>query len=189
VLDEAEAVMRAVRRLDAPGVEALADGFLYGAVDSADAGPVLYVAAALQVYFTRLAAGLQVDSLRLLPQRNLCPCCGSSPVAGVVTGAGATPGTRYLHCSLCATSWNHVRTVCITCGDAKSLRLEGIEGDSGAVKAETCGACHSYAKMFYQAKDMKLDPVADDLASLGLDLLIAEAGWARHAPNPFVLTG
>lgn len=67
VLDEAEAVMRAVRRLDAARVEALADGFLHGAVDSADVGPVLYVAAALQVYFTQLAAGLQVGSLRLLP--------------------------------------------------------------------------------------------------------------------------
>jgi FdhE protein len=189
VPEPAAAVMRAVRRLDAPGVEALADGFLHGAVDSADVGPALTIAAALQVYFARLAGGLQVESLRLLPQRNLCPCCGSSPVAGVVTGAGSTPGTRYLHCSLCATAWNHVRAVCITCGEAKSLRLEGIEGDPGAVKAESCGACHSYAKMFYQAKDMNLDPVADDLASLGLDLLVAEAGWARHAPNPLLLTG
>ncbi len=188
VPDSAQSVMRAVRRLDVAGVEALADGFLHGAVDSADAGPALYVAAALQVYFTRLAGGLNVESLRLLPQRNLCPCCGSSPVAGVVTGAGAAPGTRYLHCSLCATAWNHVRAVCITCGEAKSLRLEGIEGDSGAVKAETCSECHSYAKMLYQAKDMQLDPVADDLASLGLDLLVAEAGWARHAPNPLLLT-
>jgi FdhE protein len=187
--DSAEAILRAVRRLDAAGVEALADGFLHGEVDTADVGPALYVAAALQVYFARLASSLAVDSLRLLPQRNLCPCCGSSPVVGVVTGAGSTPGTRYLQCSLCATAWNHVRAVCITCGESKSLRLEGIEGDSGAVKAETCDGCHSYAKMLYQAKDMKLDPVADDLASLGLDLLVAEAGWARHAPNPLLLTG
>jgi FdhE protein len=43
--------------------------------------------------------------------------------------------------------------------------------------------------MFYQAKDMKLDPYADDLASVGLDLMVAEAGWSRHAPNPFLLVG
>ena len=44
--------------------------------------------------------------------------------------------------------------------------------------AETCDACHTYAKMLYQARDMQLDPFADDLATLGLDLLVADAGWA-----------
>ena len=67
------------------------------------------------------------------------------------------------------------------------LTLEGIEGDSGAVKAETCDECQSYAKMLYQARDMDLDPYADDLATLGLDILVAEAGWSRHAPNPLLL--
>ena len=150
-------------------------------------GAALYVAAALQVYFTRLAAGLPAASLRLLPQRGLCPCCGSTPVSGVVTASGRTPGTRYLYCSLCATAWNHVRAVCITCGESRSLSLKGIEGDTGAVKAETCNECHTYAKMLYQAQDMQVDPFADDLATLGLDLLVAEAGWARHAPNPLLL--
>jgi FdhE protein len=107
----------------------------------------------------------------------------------VVTGSGQTPGTRYLHCSLCATAWNHVRAVCITCGESRSVSLEGIEGDSGAVKAETCNECHTYAKMLYQAKDMEVDPFADDLATLGLDVLVAEAGWSRHAPNPLLLIG
>jgi FdhE protein len=69
------------------------------------------------------------------------------------------------------------------------LSLKGFEGDSGAVKAETCDECHSYAKMLYLVRDGKADPFADDLATLGLDLLVAEAGWARHAPNPFLLVG
>jgi FdhE protein len=67
--------------------------------------------------------------------------------------------------------------------------LKEIEGGSGAVRAETCGECHTYAKMLYQARDIKVDPYADDLAALGLDLLVAEAGWARHAPNPLLLIG
>jgi FdhE protein len=41
--------------------------------------------------------------------------------------------------------------------------------------------------MLYQARDMKVDPFADDLATLGLDLLVAKDGWARHAPNPLLL--
>jgi FdhE protein len=183
----ARAVIVNMRDWETGALEALADEFLHGAVASAEAGAALYVATALQVYFTRLAAGLPAASLRLLPQCGLCPCCGSTPVSGVVTASGRTPGTRYLYCSLCATAWNHVRATCITCGETRSLSLRGIEGDSGAIKAETCNECHTYAKMLYQARDMKVDPFADDLATLGLDLLVASAGWARHAPNPLVL--
>jgi len=185
----ARLAMDSLRARRAESVEALADDFLHGCVDIADAGAALYVAAALQVYFTRLAASLPASSLRLLPQRGLCPCCGSTPVAGVVTEAGPTRGARYLHCSLCATAWNHVRAVCITCGQSRAVSLKEIEGDRGAVKAETCDDCHTYAKMLYQAHDTKVDPFADDLATLGLDVLVAEAGWPRHAPNPLLLVG
>jgi FdhE protein len=185
----ARAVIADLRGREAGAIEGPADEFLLGAVASANAGAALYVAAALQVHFTVLAAGLPASSLRLLPQRGLCPCCGSTPVSGVVTASGRTPGTRYLYCSLCGTAWNHVRATCITCGETRSLSLKGIEGDSGAIKAETCNECHTYAKMIYQKRDMKVDPFADDLATLGLDLLVAEAGWARHAPNPLLLVG
>jgi len=34
---------------------------------------------------------------------------------------------------------------------------------------------------------MNVDPFADDLATLRLDLLVAEAGFARHASNPLLL--
>jgi FdhE protein len=185
----ARAVMASLRERGFDAAEFLADGFLRGGVDAADAGAALYVAAALQVYFTRLAAALPAPSLQLLARRGLCPCCGSTPVCGVVTASGETPGARYLYCSLCATAWNHVRAVCITCGQSRSLVLQGIEGDAGTAKAETCDDCHTYAKVLYQAMDMKLDPFADDLATLRLDVLVAEAGWSRHAPNPLLLVG
>lgn len=185
----AAAEMATLRAQKPEAIEAIADGFLLGGVNPSEAGAALYVAAALQVYFTRLAAALPAPILRLLPQRGLCPCCGSTPVAGVVTAAGQTPGTRYLYCSLCSTAWTHVRAICITCGESRSVALKGIEGDDGAVKAETCDKCHSYAKMLYQARDTGVDPYADDLASLGLDIMVAEAGWSRHAPNPLLLVG
>lgn len=107
----------------------------------------------------------------------------------MITASGVTPGTRYLYCSLCSTAWNHVRAVCITCGGTRQLSLQAIEGDAGLVKAETCDDCHTYAKVFYQLQDMQVDPYADDLASLGLDMLVTEAGYARHAPNPLLLVG
>ncbi len=179
--------MANLRARDADAVEALADRFLLRGVDDGRYGAALYVAAALQVYFTRRWRICRSPSLRLLPQRGLCPCCGSTPVSGVVTASGRSPGARYLYCSLCATAWNHVRAVCITCGEARALSLRGDRGRRRLVKAETCDVCHTYAKMLYQARDTKVDPFADDLATLGLDLLVAEAGWARHAPNPLLL--
>ncbi len=179
------AVIDGLRDRDAP--EALADDFLRGAIAPEDAGRAVFIAAALQVYFTHLAGGLDVAQVPLLPERGLCPCCGSTPVSGMVTASGATPGVRYLYCSLCSTAWNHVRALCITCGQSGRLSLKSIEGTNGATKAETCDDCHSYAKMFYLGEDPDLDPYADDLASLGLDLMVADAGWSRHAPNPLLL--
>ncbi len=178
-----------LRGRSAAETEALADGFLRGGLDASDAGAAFWIAAALQVYFTRLAAGLEAGELRLLDPRGLCPCCGSTPSAGVVRGSGQTPGARYLYCSLCSTAWNHTRAVCITCGGARTLALRGIDGDDGAAKAETCDECMTYAKLFYDAKAPSLDPYADDFATLALDVMVSEAGWARHAPNPLLLMG
>jgi FdhE protein len=69
------------------------------------------------------------------------------------------------------------------------LSLKSIEGDNGVVHAETCRGCDTYVKLLYEAKDTRVDPFADDLASLALDVLVGEAGWSRHAPNPLLLMG
>jgi FdhE protein len=187
--DQARAVIADLKRYDPAALDALAGGFLRGVLEADQVGPALYIAAALQVHFTSLAATLAAGSLRLLPQRGLCPCCGSTPVTGLVTASGRIPGSRYLYCSLCSTAWNHVRAVCITCGESGTLALKSIEGDNGAVKAETCVSCRTYAKLLYEAKDTQVDPFADDLATLALDVLVGEAGWSRHAPNPLLLIG
>jgi FdhE protein len=185
----ATAVATELRARSAASKEALADAFLRGVIDVEHAGSSFWIAAALQVYFTCLAGRLPANVLRLLEERSLCPCCGSTSSASLVTGAGQNPGARYLYCSLCSTAWNYSRAVCVTCGGSRTLAIRGIEGDSGVVKAETCDECGTYSKMAYQAKDMQADPYADDLATLGLDVMVGEAGWARHAPNPLLLVG
>ena len=178
-----------LRQRDAVESERLADTFLRGGVDLAGAGAVFWIAAALQVYFTRLAATLRASDLRLLERRDLCPSCGSTSSAGVITASGQNPGARYLHCSLCSTAWNHTRAVCIVCGGSRTLAVRGVEGDSGLARAETCDECGTYAKVFYEEKDAGVDPYADDLATLGLDMMVGEAGWSRHAPHPLLLVG
>jgi FdhE protein len=178
-----------MRRRDPAQIENLADAFLRGGVDPADAGAAFWIGAALQVYFTRLASMLSASDLRLLERRDLCPSCGSTSSAGIITASGQNPGARYLHCSLCSTAWNHTRAVCLVCGGSRTLALRGIEGDPGVARAETCDDCGTYAKVFYEAKDVGVDAYADDLATLGLDMMVGEAGWARHAPHPLLLIG
>jgi FdhE protein len=183
------AVAAELRTRTAASTETQADAFLRGVIDEADAGFSFWIAAALQVYFTRLAGRMSARALRLLEQRSLCPCCGSTSSASLVTGAGQNPGARYLYCSLCSTGWNYSRAVCVACGGSRTLALRGIEDDAGLVKAETCDECGTYSKMLYEAKDMQADPYADDFATLGLDVMVGETGWARHAPNPLLLVG
>jgi FdhE protein len=184
---QARDVCAALLAADAGAQEALADAYLRRAVPEAQNGAALFVAAALQVWFVRAAASLPVGGLALLAQRGRCPCCGGAPVAGVVTAAGAAPGARFLHCGLCGTAWNHVRAVCTGCGESGGLALQQIEGGGEVTKAETCNLCRRYAKLFYEANDMQVEPLADDMASLGLDMLVSEAGFARLAPSPLVI--
>ena len=183
----AAATIADLRGREAMEMERLADAFLRSGVDPADAGAVFWIAAALQVYFTRLAATLQAGDLRLLERRDLCPCCGSTSSTSTITAAGQNPGARYLHCSLCSTAWHHTRAICIVCRRSRTLSLRGLEGDSGLARAETCDECGTYAKVFYEARDPDVDAYADDLATLGLDMMVGEAGWSRHAPHPLLM--
>jgi FdhE protein len=172
---------------DDDALDAMAGRCLGSDISADETAHSVFVTAALQVYFATTAATLDVSKLRLLEQRGLCPVCGHAPASSVVTALGRAPGTRFLHCSLCATAWNYTRAVCTTCGGARSLSLREIEGGNGAVKAETCDDCQKYIKVLYEAKDPKIEPAADDLATLGLDLLVGEAGWSR--PPPMIVPG
>jgi FdhE protein len=187
--EETQSVFAAFRAEGAEAQQALANAYLQGAVPAGRAGAALLAAAALQVWYCRAAAVLQADALDLPPERSHCPACGFAAVAGVVTAAGALPGTRYLHCGLCATAWNHVRAVCTGCGESGGLVLQQIEGGSDVAKAETCSICKGYLKQFYEAHDMAVEPFADDIASLGLDMLVSEAGFVRIGPSPFLIAG
>ncbi len=78
------------------------------------------------------------------------------------------------------------RATCTACDTDKEVAYQQLEREGvskGAVRAETCDSCKSYLKIVYQEKDPRVDPVADDLATLALDMLVDEAGYSRSGPN------
>ncbi|MFY1920222.1 formate dehydrogenase accessory protein FdhE [Achromobacter xylosoxidans] len=190
---EALEVCSALRRAldeDTESLEDLAEAVLSEQHRGVDGAAAPFVMAALQVYWTDLASRFDEKQLPVASPFGVCPVCASLPVASVVrVGGGQFEGYRYLCCSLCATQWHMVRVKCSHCEDVESVAYQAIEGRAPAIKAETCDRCHTYRKIFYQDKDLHVEPVADDLASLMLDVLVGEAGYSRASGNPLLWHG
>lgn len=172
-------------------VEALAERVLHTDFVGPDTSLLPYVAAALQVHWTAAATRLPALT-QVLDSPGVCPCCGYLPVASVVKAAGEVANLRYLHCALCNTEWNLVRVKCAACDATESVSYRMLEEADAtrreAVRAETCDTCHSYLKIIYQEKG-GVDPVADDLATLALDLLLDQADYGRAGPNLLLMPG
>jgi FdhE protein len=146
----------------------------------------VFVAAALQVHYARLASRLAAK--RLVPVGDgACPVCGGAPVSSMVVGWQGAHNSRFCVCSLCATQWHYVRIKCTLCSSTKGIAYREIEGGDGTIWAETCESCRGYVKILHQHKNVALDPVADDVASLGLDLLLREGEYRRGSVNPYLL--
>lgn len=186
---QAGAAVANLSRAGADELERLAEATLAGAYSAVPPEALPFVAAALQVYWTHMATMLGEQSFGRLEQPNLCPVCGSLPVSSLVRIGGAEQGLRYLSCSLCATEWHMVRIKCSSCESTRDIGYYVQEGASGAVKAEGCDDCNAYLKIMYMEKDTGVEPVADDLATLSLDLLMNQAGKERSGPNLFFHPG
>ena len=153
-----------------------------------DSAVLPFVAAALQIELVRWAAERRVDDLGQPTEPVLCPVCRGWPVASILRTVGDTPGLRYLHCGFCASEWAYPRIQCIQCGSGEHIAYHGIEGADPAIQAETCDACHVYLKRIDRDKSPGADPLADDLATLALDMLLNEQGYQRFGFNPLLLT-
>jgi FdhE protein len=183
-------VAATVGRLSAAPAQELerqADALLLAAPAGVDASGAPFVMAALQVCWTLRVAQLPVSELAKLPEvSTVCPVCGSLPVASVVHGDREYQGYRYLSCGLCATQWHMVRVKCSHCESTAGIHYESIEGGPEGIKAEACDQCHTYRKIFNREQASACEAVADDLASLALDLLLGEAGYHRASGNPLL---
>ena len=175
-----------LRALPPPLLEAQADALLAARADVIEVAAAPFLMAALQVYWVALASRLTPEKVPALEVPGLCPVCGTLPVASVVRVDEHSQGYRYLHCALCASEWHLVRITCSQCHSTANIAYHSIEGGAEAVRAESCDECHTYRKILYQEKDTSVEPVADDLASLTLDLLMSGAGYHRGSGNPLL---
>lgn len=183
---QARAVCDRLRGLHPEQLEAQADDLLAARGAAVDAASAPFVMAALQVYWVALASRLNVVAIHDLDVPGVCPTCGTLPVASVVRSDSRSQGLRYLHCALCATEWHLVRVKCSHCQSTMGINYQSIENGPPGIRAECCDTCHTYRKILYQEEDAAVEPVADDLASLALDLLLGEAGYHRASPNPLL---
>lgn len=175
--------------LDAAKLDEQAQRLLSLDFPALDAATVPFIGAALQVYWVQRAAALGESVFRKLDVPNVCPVCGSLPLASVLRIDVPVPGTRYLHCVLCATDWYMTRGTCSQCEAQEKLAYYHIESSSEAVRGEACEECKGYIKSINHEKDPQADPVADDLATLALDVLLDDAGYQRASPNLFFVPG
>jgi FdhE protein len=182
------AVCDRLRALDPEQLEAQADDLLAARSSAVEAASAPFVMAALQVYWVALASHMNVVDIHDLDVPGVCPTCGTLPVASIVRSDSRSQGLRYLHCALCATEWHLVRVKCSHCQTTQGISYQSIENGPRGIRAECCDTCHTYRKILYQEEDTEVEPVADDLASLALDLLLGEAGYHRASPNPLLWT-
>ncbi len=170
-------------------LEQIADSLLYGDIDDIPPRELPFIAAALQVYWVRLASAFEEQAFGRPVEAGICPVCGSYPNAGIVRSGGAEHGLRYLCCSLCSSQWHMVRIKCSRCESVQGIDYFILEGSNGAVKAESCDACGTYLKLLYLEKESRMDAMADDLATLNLDMLMENEGKSRRGPNLFFHPG
>ena len=183
-----QAALDELRHADAGQRKAWAIALLAGSYELVPAAVVPFLGAALQLAWTHWLQRSDFSALREQGSQTACPCCGSPPMAGVIHHLGKANGLRYLTCSLCACEWHFVRVKCSHCETGKGLGYYSLGSDDAnaqqaPLRAETCAHCKTYLKHLYRDHDARSEPLSADLASLALDVRLAEEGYQRHAPN------
>ena len=186
------AVATSLARSHDESYEAQASKLLAGVTSGLDIAAAPLIAAGLQVYFTHLSIALEARSFSRIDVATICPCCGSRPTASVVR-IGGEAGYRFLHCALCNAEWHMVRIKCCQCESTKGISYQVVDDgtpvDKKAVNAEVCEECGTYLKICFMDRDPQVEPVADDLATLPLDLLIGDAGKTPSGVNFMLIQG
>lgn len=180
-------LLQSLRDLSQDERDTIAKRLLQKEVAARHIGMAPFIMAALQVTYAKRAAALDVEDVPYTDPATICPVCASEPVSSVLRIGGKANGHRYLHCGTCCTEWQLVRVKCSHCESTKGIHYQSVEGGKEVVTAETCDECGTYRKVVNQEKDPMAEPLADDLATLTLDLLMSEnTQFKRASANPLL---
>lgn len=159
-----------------------------------------------------LGAAQQIQQFSTVNQQSLptpsahsseCPCCGGPVLATVLRANEHGHAVCFGSCALCACEWPLSRIQCRHCGNTKDLQYRRLapqdatpaqigskspHAKTAVQSLECCDACHGALKQISTLEDPDADAVADDLASLALDLLAAEEGYGRIGFNPYFVS-
>jgi FdhE protein len=112
-----------------------------------------------------------------------CPYCSAPPVVSLLREAGH--GARRSHvCGVCLSERPAVRLGCIACGETDFEKLAVFRSETtDPARVDACESCRGYMKTIDLTRDAGACPVADDLASVTLDLWARDHGYHRVRPN------
>ena len=127
----ARAALDRIEAADAARRDAMVRAVLADAIPVEALAEHVFVAAALQVHFGRLAARLAADLLVPVGD-GACPACGGPPAASLLVGWPDAHGARFCSCALCGTLWNTVRVKCVLCGSTKGIAYHAVDGGPGS---------------------------------------------------------
>lgn len=184
-----EAALERLRQASAEQRRTWATALLGGRFSEVPEDLLPFLGAALQLAWRHWLKAIDPEAIREREDQTECPCCGSLPVAGVIHQRRPMDGVRYLVCSLCATEWHYVRLKCSHCLSTRELDYLHFDDSPHGIKAEACPECHTYLKQIYLELAPHGEALTADLASLDLDLCLAEQNLQRRAPNLLLAPG
>jgi FdhE protein len=112
-----------------------------------------------------------------------CTFCSGPPVVSLLREAGHG-ARRTMVCGACLRESPALRLGCVACGEANLDKLAVFRTESAdPARLDACDTCRVYVKTIDLTRDAEACPVADDIASVTLDLWAREHGYRRNCPS------
>jgi formate dehydrogenase maturation protein FdhE len=112
-----------------------------------------------------------------------CGFCSELPVVSVLREAAH--GSRRSHvCGVCLAERPAPRLGCIACGEADVDKLPVFRTENtDPARIDACDSCRTYVKTIDLTRDALACLIADDVATVSLDLWAVDQGYRRLRPN------
>lgn len=132
---------------------------------------------ALQPFLWEAARAFAVLTDLDVWERGYCPVCGAWPGLAELVGPEKR---RHLRCVRCGTDWTWFVLLCPYCGNDDHRTLRVLQASGTAERVDVCERCHGYVKAvpsYAPASAVRL--IAEDVATMDLDVAAAQAGYRR----------